>query len=115
MFESDVVDIIPDFQIGIDEFSKVLSCLGHEMSVKEMEKLFAQIDVDGGNALEFVEFANVLSGPATAGRRIMTERISELRDLFVSIDTGGDGSLSFDELTNIMQRLGRSQRLLQYS
>ena len=111
MFESDVVDIIPDFQIGISEFSKVLRCLGHEMSDKEMSKLFAQIDVDGGNALEFVEFASAISGPATAGKRIMTERIAELRDLFVSIDTGGDGSLSFDELTNIMQRLGRSQRL----
>jgi Ca2+-binding EF-hand superfamily protein len=107
MFESDVVDLVPDFQIGILEFGKVIRCLGHPITEKELAKLFAQIDTDGGNALEFVEFADVLSGPATHGRRIMSERITELRTLFNRVDTDGGGSISFDELSDIMQRLGR--------
>ena len=90
--------------ISRQELTEALQKLGQELSKREMDAIFRDVDADAGGSISLAEFV------ATMNRRMrkMHGHIRKFKRSFRMFDTDGSGEITRDELENVMRGCGRN-------
>ncbi|XP_053380399.1 uncharacterized protein LOC123564203, partial [Mercenaria mercenaria] len=96
LFDKDGSGTISTKELGI-----VMRSLGETKSDAELEKIIAQVDVDGNGEIDFDEYLEMM-----ASRMSYTGSADQIREAFKVFDKENKGYLTVDELRHIMTNLG---------
>eukprot|EP00927_Polykrikos_kofoidii_P055826 TRINITY_DN50020_c0_g1_i1.p1 TRINITY_DN50020_c0_g1~~TRINITY_DN50020_c0_g1_i1.p1 ORF type:complete len:1102 (+),score=186.79 TRINITY_DN50020_c0_g1_i1:137-3442(+) len=91
--------------IDAEELRAVLTELGALPMSHILEEVLREVDEDGSNCLDFMEFKKVLETTRTREGFSLSE-FTSLRELFVQHDTGGTGEIETRMITEILGWLG---------
>ncbi|XP_048258892.1 calmodulin-like [Haliotis rufescens] len=88
-------------KITTSELGAMLTSLGHEMTLEEVEEIINQFDKDGNKTMDFEEFQNMMLKKvedAKFSKEIITD--------FKKYDLNGDGFISPNELREVIRVRG---------
>jgi len=94
--------------VEINDF--LIRCHGRRPSAYEIERLLRSIDKSGDGAIQFTEFATMITSNATSDAlTTLQARIDDFRTWFSVFDLDGEGTIDEEELVTTMQGLGVSK------
>tara|TARA_B110000208_G_scaffold50695_2_gene66706 strand:+ start:135 stop:590 length:456 start_codon:yes stop_codon:yes gene_type:complete len=97
-------DVSGDGEIGIKELGAFMHQLGRwDITEGELQDMISDVDLDGNQQLDFVEFLNMMACPFAHA-----DTEEELRGVFNDFDRDGDGRLSVTDLQESLNSLGFS-------
>jgi Ca2+-binding EF-hand superfamily protein len=105
-YEEDFMDAFRIFdtdgngRITAKELNHVLKELGINMKKKEIKKMIKELDRDGNGTIEYSEFVQMMTKPASRDADEF-----ELREAFKCIDLDGNGYISRSELKEAVKKI----------
>ncbi|MES1921099.1 centrin, EF-hand protein, variant 2 [Bonamia ostreae] len=94
----DIIDFNGDGRISVEELEIAFNAVGIDSSNEEIKALFAKIDENGDDFIDFKEFLSILS-------LVEDPDPNELRKMFKKFDTDNSGGLNCDELIHGIKSL----------
>ena len=92
-----------DGDISCAEIKHLLAKFGFEHSLKDIDEMIQEKDLDQDGRINFDEFYHILSRDTTS-----IEKMMEAKDIFDLCDTNSDGRIDGDELRAYFQKIGIS-------
>ncbi|RWW17988.1 hypothetical protein BHE74_00011887 [Ensete ventricosum] len=108
--------------ITLEELRSIMRSLGREPTLRELQDMIREVDVDGNGTIEFDEFLNVIAmrtkEAADAELReafklmsVMTNMGEEVTKeiaaaMIMEVDADGDGQVDFEEFSTVMMAIG---------
>ncbi|KAG7550980.1 EF-hand domain [Arabidopsis thaliana x Arabidopsis arenosa] len=102
------VDKNKDGKISWDEFAEAIRAFSPSITSEELDKMFRELDVDGDNQIDAVEFASCLMLGGEGGKDDDDTVMKEAFDLY---DIDGDGKISASEIHVVLKRLGEKHTM----
>merc|ERR1712232_388057 len=99
----DLFDTDGSGAIDATELKVAMQALGFEPTAKEVEKMVADIDIDGNATIEFEEFVEMMEGKMSD-----KDQLEEMRNAFKLYDADGCGKIRFKDLKRVAGELGEN-------
>ncbi|MES1921098.1 centrin, EF-hand protein [Bonamia ostreae] len=94
----DIIDFNGDGRISVEELEIAFNAVGIDSSNEEIKALFAKIDENGDDFIDFKEFLSILVILCHFKSLVEDPDPNELRKMFKKFDTDNSGGLNCDEL-----------------
>ncbi|EOA28418.1 hypothetical protein CARUB_v10024624mg [Capsella rubella] len=101
------VDKNKDGKISWDEFAEAIRVFSPKITSEEIDKMFRELDIDGDNEIDAVEFASCLM--LNNGEKEDEEVV--MKEAFDLYDIDRDGKISASEIHVVLKRLGEKHTM----
>lgn len=102
------VDKNKDGKLSWDEFAEAIRVFTPEISSEEIDKMFRELDTDGDNQIDVMEFTSCLMVNGQGEKDDEDVVIKEAFDLY---DIDRDGKISASEIHVVLKRLGEKHTM----
>merc|ERR1712159_911400 len=97
----DLFDIDGSGAIDAKELKVAMQALGFEPTQSEVDRMVADIDIDGNSTVEFGEFVEMMEGKMSE-----KDQVEEMKKAFKLYDVDGKGKITFKDLKRVADEVG---------
>lgn len=102
------VDKNKDGKLSWDEFAEAIRVFTPEISSEEIDKMFRELDTDGDNQIDVMEFTSCLM---VNGQGEKDDEDVVMKEAFDLYDIDRDGKISASEIHVVLKRLGEKHTM----